>query len=241
MGGTDPKQLGAVIEGTQGICRVVLVDPMNRELVPRQFFGCAGLANYLSPRSPLDDRGMGMDVRVRIDEANDSPTEVEDCRNRVNLGPIELLDSPHRSNAGAADAAHVQPSRMMLDTCTPSAWPARTTVRETRGRWWTPAPWRGTGKAPPTPWGSHRRPFWGAAAILVIIASQTTNPFAAAVLGVIAIILAVIGLPCGSLGPSPPGRGGRALEPAVGRPDQVAELDGGRPHTVCCPGAWAIS
>lgn len=194
--GTDPKQLRAVIEGTQGICRVVLVDPMNRELVPRQFFGCAGLANYLSAPLSLMTAGMGgMDVRVRIDECNDSPTEVEDCRNRVNLGPIELLDSPPIDpTPGPRMPLMCSPRGMMLDTCTPECMARLATVRETRGAVVDACTLARDRQSTADALGIASAALLGAAAILVIIASQTTNPFAAAVLGVIAIILAVIGV-----------------------------------------------
>jgi hypothetical protein len=80
--GTDPKRLRAVIQSSQGICRVSLLDSRDRELVPRRYFGCTELVQeYVSgPISQMIAGMGGMNVRVRIDECNDSPTEVEDCR-----------------------------------------------------------------------------------------------------------------------------------------------------------------
>lgn len=132
--GTDPKQLRAVIEGTQGICRVTLVNPRGDEIVPRRFFGCAGLAEYVSAPISLMTAGMGgMNVRVRIDECNDSPTEVEDCRNQVNPGPILLLDTPPiNPMPGPGMPLMCSPRGMMLDTCTPECMTRLATVRETR-------------------------------------------------------------------------------------------------------------
>lgn len=192
--GTDPKQLSAVIQASQGLCRVSLLNPMGDELVPRQFFGCTELATtYLSrPISQMTAGMGGMNVRVRIEECNNSPTEVEDCRNRINPGPIELRDSPLVDPMpGPMGPLMCSPRGMMLDTCTPACMTRLATLRGTRRGVVEACNVARAQQSTADDLGDAYLACLTVAGVLAFVGSQTANPFAAALFFALAIIFAV--------------------------------------------------
>lgn len=192
--GTDPKRLRAVIQASQGLCRVSLLNPMDMELVPRRFFGCTELATeYVSAEISQRNVGMGgMNVRVRIEECNNSPTEVEDCRRQVNPGPFELLNSPLVDPMpGPMGPLRCSPLGMMMDTCTPACMTHLATVRGNRNAVVEACNVARAQQSTADDLGDAYLACLTVAGILAFAASQTGNPIAAAVLFALAIIFAV--------------------------------------------------
>jgi hypothetical protein len=194
--GTDPKRLRAFIQGTQGICTVSLVNPRDEEIVPPEYFDCTELVReYVSPEIPQMVAGMGgMNVRVRIEECNDSPTEVQDCRRGVNPGPIYLLDTPRIDpTPGTMGALRCSPLGMMLDTCTPECMARLAPIRGNRDDVVSACNAARSAQGTADDLGIAAAIAFGVAAALVIAASRVPIPFVAKVLGVLALIAALVG------------------------------------------------